>query len=48
LEIELILKTRHYYDFNIGARLIEKRGRMGFRAPDEIKEYEDTREEAQK
>jgi ATP-dependent Clp protease ATP-binding subunit ClpC len=30
---------------NIGARLIEKRGRMGFRAPDEIKEYEDTREE---
>lgn len=30
---------------NIGARLIEKRGRMGFRAPDELKEYEDTREE---
>ena len=30
---------------NIGARLIEKSGRMGFRAPDEIKEYEHTREE---
>lgn len=30
---------------NIGARLIEKRGKMGFRAPDEIQEYEETREE---
>lgn len=30
---------------NIGARLIEKRGKMGFRAPDEIQEYEDLREE---
>jgi ATP-dependent Clp protease ATP-binding subunit ClpC len=30
---------------NIGARLIEKRGKMGFRAPDETAEYEETREE---
>ncbi|HSP07867.1 MAG TPA: ATP-dependent Clp protease ATP-binding subunit, partial [Acidobacteriota bacterium] len=30
---------------NIGARLIEKRGKMGFRAPDENQEYEQTREE---
>lgn len=30
---------------NIGARMIEKRGKMGFRAPDENQEYEDTREE---
>jgi ATP-dependent Clp protease ATP-binding subunit ClpC len=30
---------------NIGARMIEKRGRMGFRAPDAIQEYEDIREE---
>jgi ATP-dependent Clp protease ATP-binding subunit ClpC len=30
---------------NIGARLIEKRGRMGFRAPDVLQEYEDTRDE---
>jgi len=30
---------------NIGARLIEKRGKMGFRTPDAIKEYEDIREE---
>jgi ATP-dependent Clp protease ATP-binding subunit ClpC len=30
---------------NIGARLIEKRGKMGFRAPDEDQEYEETRDE---
>lgn len=30
---------------NIGARMIEKRGKMGFRAPDETQEYEETREE---
>ncbi len=30
---------------NIGARMIEKRGKMGFRTPDAIKEYEDIREE---
>ncbi len=30
---------------NIGARMIEKRGRMGFRAPDQMQEYEDIREE---
>lgn len=30
---------------NIGARMIEKRGKMGFRSADESQEYEDTREE---
>lgn len=30
---------------NIGARMIEKRGKMGFRSADEAQEYEDTREE---
>jgi ATP-dependent Clp protease ATP-binding subunit ClpC len=30
---------------NIGARMIEKRGKMGFRTPDENEIYEETREE---
>lgn len=30
---------------NIGARMIEKRGKMGFRSPDENEIYEETREE---
>jgi ATP-dependent Clp protease ATP-binding subunit ClpC len=30
---------------NIGARMIEKRGKMGFRSPDANQEYEDVREE---
>ncbi len=30
---------------NIGARMIEKRGKMGFRTPDANQEYEDVREE---
>jgi ATP-dependent Clp protease ATP-binding subunit ClpC len=30
---------------NIGARMIEKHGKMGFRSADEAQEYEDTREE---